>query len=1092
MKDYIKIKEEVKKNKFISSELKELLQHEVDGKIDLDYLRNIYRNDQAEFIRLYQELVFRGCKFITENPNSLLQNIEISNDDKYILVKENNNYYKKINFNIYKLGDLVAKYKINDDRFFDFVQIEGFKAFNKEIDLKKLTEEFCTNGFFVNNTEQVQFFNSNIAKIENNIDMDTNLEHNEKVEENILQKDYSFKTIESCFSDSIFNSFRSFCNEVGIVGIDEITLEIIDRYSQYSYVGAGKVQKVRERVSQINLGGFLAETNEEIMVNVNDVKSTPISKLFYDTNHGLFINFCNEEGITTIGQVNYEAINKFACCKGVGKKRVDAVRKILEKYIVIENEDLCYSIDQPLIIEEKWINILKDIEIYKIAKILDLPWNLNNEIVLGNVNGKTIEEILPDNENYKELVAVVKGIGKQKTIKEILNESKLGLRENTVNAIKLRYENGYTLEQAGQKLNVTRERVRQIVEKGKNKLYNASNELNIDIALKFSFYGKKFCWLEDFYDLCGEENLIYAKQLVKNEKILKVCEYLDIIYFGDLQELNISIEEYISLLPKYFRFYDQLDDIIDRLDRLGINDISIEKIEKLLELRGYKQQGDYYSKCRMNLMEIFETIFIEYLNEPLCLDEKGYECLVKICLQNFDHILDSGIRAVDGRIRDVDTIIAIDKKILMHVDKVNIEDETITRIKEIIDDELKEKATVSSQYLLEKYCDELKSIGISNKHILYSIVRYYLSEEYITGKGNTMEISKSIEELKQSREEIIIELIHKNKGKIKKNDIISITNWPIVKLEDTISKSKNIIKIGHYLTIVEYIHLTDEVRDIIQNAVSVEMDCNNFLVTTKLYDDLVIIPEVYDFFEKNKIYKGEHLNSLIKYIVPNIKGSTFFMTRKDSNYKNFNEVIINKFSKGFTDQEMMETLNFYRFNIRTLSSFINELVKKGGYIKVAIDKYVRKTIFNIDNEVIIKLIEFIEERFSDKEYLSLNTVTGFKRKLPNINYEWDIYLIESILTMNGYRKVERTFYDQNTERLILVRENSNIKKFDELVYYILKNEYDGIMHEAKIYHYLSEIGIIYNNIKNADKKIPYDLYISEKFKIDEYGRVELL
>ncbi|AQS09894.1 RNA polymerase sigma factor RpoS [Clostridium saccharobutylicum] len=1092
MKDYIKIEENVKKNEFISIELKELLRHEVEGTIDLEYLREIYTKDQTEFIRLYQELAFRGCTFITKMQSNLLQNIEITNDDNYIFVNDNNYFYKNINFNKYKLGDLVVKYKINDDRFFNFVPIEGFKAFNKEIDLEKLSEEFYTNGFLIKSIGELQALSSNINKTENNIDMDTNLEHNEKEEENILQKALPFKTIESYFSDSIFNSFREVCKEVGIVGIHEITLEVIDRYSNYPYVGAGKIQKIKDRLSEINLGQLWVETSKEININIDDITSIPISKLFHDTKHGLFINFCKIEGITTIGQLNNEVINKFSCYKGVGKKRVDDIRKILEEHIVLENEDLSYPIDQPLIIEEKWINILKDIELYKIAKILDLPWNLNNEIVLGNINGKTIEEILPDNENYKELIAVVKAINRQKTIEEILNESKLGLKENIVNAIKLRYENGYTLEQAGQKLNITRERVRQLVENGKNKIYNFANELNIDIAMKFSFYNKKFCWLEDFYDLCGEENLAYAKQFVKNEEILKVCEYLDIIYFADLQELNISIQEYISSLPKYFRFYDELDDITDRLDSLGIDDISIEKIEKLLELRGYKQQGDYYSKSRMSLMEIFETIFSEYLNEPLCLDEKGYEYLAKICLQKFDYILDSGIRAVDGRIRDVDTIISVDKKMLMHVDKVNIEDETITRVEEIIDNELKEKAIVSSQYLLEKYCDELKSIGISNKHILYSIVRYYLSEKYITGKGNTMEISKSIDDLKQSREKIIVELIYKNNGKIKKNDIISITEWPIFKLEDTISKAKEIIKIGNYLTIEEYIHLTDEVKDIIRDVVSIEMNCNNFLVTTKLYDDLVIIPQVYDFFEKNEIYKGEHLNSLIKYIVPNIKGNTFFMTKKNSNYKNFNEVIINKFSKGFTDQEIMETLNFYGFKIRTLASFINELVKTGGYIKVAIDKYVRKTIFNIDDEVINKLIEFIEEKFSDKEYLSLNTVTGFKRKLPNINYEWDIYLIESLLTMNGYRKVERTFYDQNTERLILVRENSNIKKFDELVYYILKNEYDGIMHEAKIYAYLSEIGIIYNNIKKADKKMPYDLYISEKFKIDEYGRVELL
>ncbi|MGL5822822.1 MAG: hypothetical protein ACRCYE_14545, partial [Sarcina sp.] len=227
------------------------------------------------------------------------------------------------------------------------------------------------------------------------------------------------------------------------------------------------------------------------------------------------------------------------------------------------------------------------------------------------------------------------------------------------------------------------------------------------------------------------------------------------------------------------------------------------------------------------------------------------------------------------------------------------------------------------------------------------------------------------------------------------------------------------------------------------------------------------------------------------FIMPSLKGNTLFLYTKKSKYRRFDDVIVDKFKKICDVSEIIDFMEFYGIDGMTRSKFINAMVSSGNFVKVSQSEFIPIDKFDIDEGVIIKLKNYINQKFEYKEYVILKDLDDYNDKLPKINYEWNPYLMETILLKNGYRRIERTFYDPGTEKLIIVKDESKIDKFDTLIYDIISTEYDGLMQEAKIFKFLASIGIIYRNNKRSDKKLPFDLYKSDKFDIDEYGKVEL-
>lgn len=1088
-------------------------------KVDIDHLRNIYLESKESFLLLVQELSLRGCKFVLEKPNNLLSSIHIAENTRYIYIKENRNLFRNIDFNKFNLGDILSKYNIVSDLFFNMIPIDGFRVFNNSIDTLELADEFLNAGYDLISPKAKENIYEDTGKKNNDNDLmkkklekvkkneyeyiDTN---NFKAHAGIENKEIDYSKIEefgdilieNAFSENSFVKFREFTTNICISLLKEINNEVINQYALYPKVGAKRVYAIKERLLDIINQNYICKDIKVFFLNrIEKEDDIEISKLFIQKKYKSFVDYCNQNNLTMISEIDNDLLDKASRIFGFGKTKLEMVNNILYEYI--ENISKRKISEETKIIEipDKWLCFLENSDISKVAEILDISWDNREKFKVNDIKGKTLLELEVEY-NKKNIIDIVNKLSYTKTIEELLTDvrdhsnRKESITERELRCIKFRVSKGYTLEQIGQYYNITRERVRQIIEFGIHKIEKILDSNNINTSINLTFFNKSFCTVEEFFDIAGEENNVLVRALLKSKevKLFSAENSLGIMHFNNSIDLKI-IDDFIQELPDRFKFYDYLDDIIEMLNSLGIDDIEMDNIDRLLISNGFNHYCNYYSRNKMNFVDIFEIVFKDYIIHPLYLDEDGYNLIVKICKEYLNFEFESSAKAVCGRIRDIENIVLVDGKTYQHIDNLSYDKNVIPIIKQYLDQELKLNTTISAQLVMKKYEKELSSYGVKNKYILYSLVSKYL-EQYKIGRGNTLEISMSLEELKKTSEDVLIELIDNNYGRIKISEVIKLTSWVQFKIENTICKSKIVLKIGEYITSINYLGLNDTVRKTIETVVCKEMDINGFTTTSKLFDKLIVQPDVYDFLKKNNVDKAEKIGSIIKFVVPETNGNIRFLYKKDSKYKRFEEVIYDKFLDICNINEVKDFIYSYGYKGLSCIGFINNMISSKMYIKISDNELIPASKFELDNSILEKLVEFIEEKFGDKEYLSLNTLAGYKRKLPSIVYSWNMYLIESILTNNGYNRVERTIYDIKTERIILVRENSKISKFDELVYMILKTEYTGNMHEIKIYEFLANLGIIYFNSKLVDKKLPFDLYVSNKFKIDEYGKVELL
>ena len=908
----------------------------------------------------------------------------------------------------------------------------------------------------------------------------------------------SFIRIDSVFSDTGYTSFKHYSLFKGITLLSEIDRPFIYEYSSRVGVGRKKVKAVIETLNNTIKNKDNIDIKSIAILKINTLDfDKEIEYIFTDKKVRMFLDYCNENNLKMISDINEKVFDDIAKIKGFGITKVNLIKSIFDDYIIKAKEDKMLEENFIFEVSKKWYKILKDIKISVIADILDLDFSVKVDLKLCDIQRKRANKF---KEEKEDIINLVNKINSLKTVGEIFeslkisDDKKFALSEKELTYIKYKIEDGFTLEKIGSKFGLTRERIRQIISRGIRKIDNALKKNDMNRVLRLSFPLKSFCYIDELFELVDDENSILIKAMIRFDEVNSIKKYtsLGIIYFDSSKDLSI-INDFIYKLPDTIKLNDYIEEIRKVLEKVFINNIGIENIEMLLTEQGFKNYGEYYSRSNITFLNAFEIIFKDYIKEPLCMDEEGYRKVRDICKKYLCFEFTSSIRAVDARIRDSEVIILVDKKTYQHIENLDFNKDVITYIDEKLTYELSISSVTSAKIINNKYSTVLQKYGVYNKYILYSLTAIYL-EKYKIGKGNTLDISLHLENLKKTREEQILEIIELNEGFVKIQDFIKITSWSLSKIDDILSKSYNVIKVGNAITSGEYLEISDSVRIKIKTLAKQYINKEGFVVTTLLFEDIIQDEKVLEFLRYYDIEKSDKISSIVKFLIPELKGNTLFLYTKNSKFKKFEDIILARFTKRSKFSDIVKFIDSYKIAPAARSKFINNIISNENYIKLSSFEIIRKDNLSITDSVVEKLLDFIEKEFLGKEYLSLKEVKDYKyqEELPSIEYEWNPYLMESVLSMNGYKNIERTFFDVGTERLVILKCENSINKFDELIYKILKNEYDGFYKEEDIYAFLVGKGVLYNNRKKIEKKLPFDLYKSDKFIIDEYGNVELV
>lgn len=1033
------------------------------------------------------------ASFTLDRQSPIFNSINLEKDE-YIYVEDNQHRYMKLVFERFRISDLVQKYKIEDDRFFCFIPIEGFQVFNKSTYYEALKEHFIECGFQIISKEEIK------KKL---LDKSGKKMHEEGIVENLDERKFSFPEdikgypVEVVFSENKEAHFIRYCNFKNIELIEDITPQILTEFNQFKGVSQTKYQLICSKVHSL-LSGTYAVKETEITQSGNELweailsynlGGNQVSNLF----EGRFLEYCQSMNKMYLSDIQEEIQNDFNGITGVGTIKRNAVKQILieciesekKKFNMLDN----YIID---ILEDRY-KLIKDKTVQEVQSMLRICIPSIENMTFGMLQGKHITEIGNQNDRTG-IIKLINTINQLMTMDELFKEVKSILEEREIEILNCRYDMGYTLEECGKIYGLTRERVRQIEMKTITKLLKYMKENHLIVCMSFQFGLQKYVTVNEIMKHISPEHLgLLQAYLHKQDEVGRILglELLCLDGKKEINELCLEIEEYLG---EIFRFDEEEDLLLEMFHSIGATNINTEGLQQYLLSLGFHDYGYFYSKHRLSLKKMYSIVLRDEITEPLTLDESGV-ILMKIKLKELFHQeLNCDTRVIEARLADCEEVLSVANKTYLHVNHIDITQEMVENVERVIEEQLNQFEVIQSGEVYRIHQQDLNRINIANKYFFYTIAKRYLTDKYRFGKRNTMSITRieNAEGFYQTREEILIEKLRENHGKMKKRDILNSTNWEWNKIEDVLNKSEEMISIGKYAWLVNEFNVESRVEELIMDSALRYYQRDKYVITQKVYKETVVDPQVFQFYKSFEIMDGKAIAGYIKHLIPKLKGHSTFLSSLDSGITSIVDIITMKFKERCSKREIQQYLLDFGYKEAATYALLCQLISNNIYYQVDSDEFITKEEFeHIFEQVHDRVKCVIDERIGAKEYLILNNIApSLRRELPRIDHRWSPELIYSIIIQQGYRGIEKEFSDYRTDRKIVVKEDSPIFRFDQLVYYILKNEYDGIMHESYICNDLMEHGVIFNTDSSL-RKLPIEIRKSKLFEIDELGRLSI-
>lgn len=1118
MKEYIELGYGYNIIENTSKDYLELIKINQDGKVDIDHIRGIYRSDRNAFFKLINEILLRGGKFHLEKEQNILKNITIESNE-FIFKSENEFRSLEINFEEYNIGDFLNKYKVDNDKFFNFMFIEAFKVIDKNVNIEKLKEEFIKVGFKI--FEKETFERKNIDKANKKWNTINEWEEDREtdneyliIEElnNILTsilEDIKYKEVKEIFFESNEKMFIDYCMKNDIILINDLDVKSLYNFSKLKGIGKKKFDLVKEKLKNIEEVILAIESkigakyDEGIEIKpekkyLEEIKELNLlnEKIVDIFNQRAFLIYCYQNNKENLKDILEEIETGFIRIPKMGATKCTRLFSELDELIDTTKSKNKLLADFIIEINEHWFKKIKFKKIKDIALLLEIDLNLNGieEKTFEEIQNTRLDDYNLDKESKKEVVDVIWKINNLMDINSIIEASVNILKDDDKKILKQRYLLGNTLEEIGKEYNLTRERIRQKIIKSNEKLMRMYNNYDIISSLKLEFINSKFIGISEILNFVNEENRLGIKIFLelREDLIFKDMEILTLNNDGYIEELNNEIIEY---LDEEFIIDDVIDGLNEIYEIVGFKDLEKYKIEKHLIKLGYRKYGKLYSKNTLSLQKGYEWIANRYIENSIRIDDEGLDLLKRKYIEIFEEdISDKSIRTVEARIMENPNMICIDNSEYIHITKWNVYDETKQAADKVLEDTLKLVEITTAQDVIKYHESELSNVGIHNKYYFYSIIKHFFSDKYATGKGNTMSITYNTNKdiISKSREDILKEYISENGGVVLKNKVLNELRWELFKLEDTISKSNEIIKIGNYITLISNELLSENIKLKFKGMVSESLSKYGVVSTQLIYSKSMIDTELYTFLKYFHIKSGEGIAAIIKVLDPYLKGHTNLLYYEDSKVRSPEDIVVSKFREVHKKEEIKSLLKEIGYKEASIGNVFTKLIEEKEYHLISNVEIVYKDkLEEIEGNVINDVYSLLDSEIGEKEYIVVNNISRLRRRLPRIDFTWEPELISSLVNGKKYKRVKRVYYDYvgGTDRVILVKDSFSIERFDELVKHIITNEYNGVKHIDHIYKFLVDQGVIYNNEKN--RSLPYEILTSELFEIDEMGRFKI-
>lgn len=764
---------------------------------------------------------------------------------------------------------------------------------------------------------------------------------------------------------------------------------------------------------------------------------------------------------------------------------------------------------------------------------------INKKIVEKTINNKRIEEYFYESyfENFREFCKersifrisqltateisnyrLMEGVGEKKYLivlerfesiknKKIyidINELlySLNLDQDTLELIEKRYVKNMTLSDIGISLKTTRQNINLKLDKIEEQLKGFFKFNDLIQLLKNISLSNKWITLSELEILLDKENRMFL-EIFKSGNIIEYNE--DLEFFILEEKINEKIREILQKI--YFpNKIGTLEEIYEEINNENIDHELLDEIlesiplDKILENLGFKHYGEYFANKKLTNSEAFEIIMKNYVEGSVVLDVEGINQIKKIAENKFNLKLEVSEGTLMNALYSLNEVFLCGSKEYIHKNKINYSEKFIEKIHSYIKCFFRSEGNILNvDFIFKEFKKECEKERVWSKQLLYSILKYEYETEFTFGKGNTLNIYK--DELKISREDQMFNYLQKFNKIDTKINIVNNLKWKLYQLDDTVCKSKKFILMEDKVALREYISLSKIEEESLLSEIRFYLRENLYYSTEVLFQNLLKKENIRNILKKYNLNNSKILsyflranNLIIDYKFIN---KLMFLVKKQLELETVEDIIKLKFQEK-SEIERREIKEFYRelgYKEAMVSSIDSRLIEKHFFLEISKDKVILNEKFNLNENTIQKIKNFIEDKIKDKKYLILNDLDFRVLRISNEICEINPYSVKSLLIkyVNSYKFLKRINSDYRYDKIILVKKDENFENLEDLVYFLLKNEYKDIMEEVEIYDYLTSKGIVPYKQYNYDKKLfqSFKDEIYDKIHIDINGKVNI-
>lgn len=871
-----------------------------------------------------------------------------------------------------------------------------------------------------------------------------------------------------------------------------------------------------EKIGKGTVDKFLKElekANKESLLTLSDKYAI---ESIIPKGHVKFKKYCEENSLKVFLDIDEKVLDDFEKERGKSKAVLDIIQKYNElKGIIVQEERDSYAAQKKRDSESRPIKIK--------GELLEVSCKnlIAREMKYGDFNNRTLKEIEEETDlETLDIEKVIEWNEKFIPLNKILEKS---LDINAQKLLHDRYIRGMTLEEIGKIKKVSRERIRQLEVKALKKIESRINYINDFFRIVLS--RKKNYKPEELNKYLDEKYYFFIElmKITKKKKDgmvslldlnLKYYSDLNLFSYKELDEFKISTE-----LKDVIHIRYDFEEIKKVLINNHVIIESPSELENILEGYGYRKYKNYYSLSNLNKSDYINLIFKDlYRGEGVKIDLDKFEEMNSYSLEELGENLETkmdSIRSLEGAIERAKDVIQYKDKTYCHIDYLEgvLGDTTIVDDMNIYIQDKKQKweqgksskPYVNAEELEEAFKESLEKEKLKNydKETPYFLIKYFYGDEYNFG-GNNRHIEFS--DIKLDREGLILNILKNEENRVAdKRMVAEKLEWPLNRVEDTIAKYESLVSLNKKVTSVESLNLSVEFTELLREVISKELGHKEYFSTFKVFNQLKHNHLAKEVFDSLFITNEESLNSLIRGIFPKtyatLSRGKILTIDMESSFS-IEDIFRREFlDKGiFTREEMQKFFIGYGYREASLFNLPRNLEVSGEIKKIDIDEYILNENFNISNEITGRVFDFIEENIGKSEYLSLSHLNSEIKSLGETGLEgisrFNEHLVKTIVLNHSeeFKDLMRFNSDYRYDRVIIIKESSTIDTFEELLYRVIKNEYNGnSWHESVIFDFLAgDKGLLYSNV-DSNQVLPYDVKREEykKITVNSFGYVSL-